>query len=525
MALPVWEPSAERVERANLSRFIKFARKETGNVDLVDHHSLHHWSIADPQRFWMLVWDFCGIRAQGERTPVLVVNDGKMEGARWFPNVRLNFAQNLLRYNDDKTAILFRSEMAAAREITYAELNAEVARFTAALRAEGVGVGDRVAGLLPNIPEAVIAMLATAALGATWSSVSPDLGVDAVTARFGQLEPKVLVAAASYAFGGRRFDCVAKIAAVTARIESVSRVVMAAYLDDESRIDPIRQSVRWDDFLAPHGGARLAFAAVPFDQPLYVLFSPSATSAPTGVVHGVGGTLIQHLKELVLHTDVRREDHVFYYTTCGFLMWNWLVSSLAVGATLVLYDGSPSYPHAGALFDLADECEISVFGTSSKWLAAAQSAGVKPIDTHKLLNLRTILAAGSPLAAETYDFVYRDIKHRVLLAPIGVSVDTLSCVALGSPLLPVYRGEVQCRGLGLALEVLDDAGNSVRDEVGNLACTAPFPSIPCRWWGDDDGSRYRAAYFGKYVGIWCHGERASITANDGIVLAPRQGVA
>lgn len=520
MALPVWEPSAERVERANLSRFIKFARNETGNVDLIDHHSLHHWSIADPERFWMLVWDFCGIRALGERTPVLIRGD-RFEDARWFPNVRLNFAQNLLRYSDDKPALVFRGETGIARELSYADLGAEVAKFAAALQAAGVGVGDRVAGLLPNIPEAAIAMLATAALGATWSSVSPDLGIDAVVARFGQIEPKVLVCAASYAFGGRRFDCIEKIAGVAARIDSIARVVVVPYLDATASIDPIRGAMTWNDFVADHVGARLAFTSVPFDQPLYVLFAPNAAGAPIGIVHGVGGTLIQHLKEWVLHTDVRREDHVFYYTTSGFLMWNWLLSALAVGATVVLYDGSPSYPHAGALFDLAAECEVSVLGTSAKWLAAAQQAGVKPIDTHKLLNLRTILAAGSPLAADTYDYVYRDIKQRVLLASISVSVDTASCTSLGSPILPVYRGEVQCRGLGLAIEILDDEGDPVRDEAGNLACTAPFPSMPIKWWGDDDGSRYRAAYFARVPGAWCHGERASITANDGVVLLGR----
>lgn len=521
MALPVWEPSAERVERANLNRFIKFARKETGNVDLIDHHSLHHWSIADPERFWLLVWDFCGIRAQGERSPVLVQGEN-IEDARWFPNVRLNFAQNLLRHNDDKTAIIFRGESGVARTLTYSELCADVTQFSAALRASGVGMGDRVAGLLPNIPEAAIAMLATAALGATWSSVSPDLGADAVVARFGQIEPKVLVTAASYSFGGRRLDCIDKAAGVAARVASIGRVVVVPYLDAGSPIERIRDAVDWNEFVTPHAGAQIVFTAVPFDHPLYVLFSPNAAGAPTGIVHGVGGTLIQHLKELVLHTDLRREDHVFYYTTCGFLMWNWLMSCLAVGATLVLYDGSPSHPHAGALFDLADECEISVFGTSARWLAAARDAGIRPIDTHKLLNLRTILSAGSPLEPDTYDYVYRDIKQRVMLASIAVSIDIASCYALGSPLLPVYRGEVQCRGLGLAVEVLDDEGKSLRDEVGNMACTAPFPSMPVRWWGDEGGARFRAAYFQRAPGHWCHGERASLTANDGLVLAPRE---
>ncbi len=517
MALPVWEPSAERVERANLSRFIKFARNETGNVDLVDHHSLHHWSIADPERFWLLVWDFCGIRAQGDRTPVLVRGE-RLEDARWFPKVRLNFAQNLLRHGDDKPAIVFRSEAGGTRELSYAELTAEVARFAAALKADGVGVGDCVAGLLPNIPEAAIAMLATAALGATWSSVSPDLGVDAIVARLGQLRPRVLVCASGYAFGGRRFDCFEKASGAAARIDSIARVVVAPYLEPEGSHPAWPRAVRWNEFVASHAGARLDFTAVPFDQPLYVLFAPNANGPPTGIVHGVGGTLIQHLKELVLHTDVRREDRVFYYTTCGFLMWNWLMSGLATGATLVLYDGSPSHPHPGALFDLADEFAVSVFGTSSKWLAAAMQAGVKPIDTHKLLNLRTILAAGSTLSPDTYDYVYRDIKERVLLATLVASVDMASCVALGSPLLPVYGGEVQCRGLGLAVEVLDGKGRPVRDEIGNLAVTEPFPSMPLRFCADTDGSRYRAAYLERIPGAWCRGESASLTVNDGLVL-------
>ena len=520
MALPVWEPSAERVERANLNRFIRFARTETGNVDLIGHHSLYHWSTSDPDRFWTLVWDFCGIRAQGERAPVLVDAD-RIEAARWFPNVRLNFAQNLLRYNDEKPAIVFRSEGGAAREISYSELNAEVAQMAAALAAAGVGVGDRVAGLLPNIPEAAIAMLATAALGATWASCSPDLGADAVTTRFGQLEPKVLVGVARYAFGGRSIDCMAKLADIATRIESLARVVVVPYLDPDPTVGHVRTGTTWNAFVSEHVGARPAFTAVPFDQPLYVLFAPTPSGTCAGIVHGVGGTLIQHLKELVLHIDVRREDRIFYFTTSGFLMWNWLMSALAVGATVVLYDGSPSYPHAGVLFDLADECEVSVFGTTARWLHSVERAGLRPIATHKLLELRSVLVAGPLPAPANYDYVYRDIKPRVLLATLAISPDTLSCAALGSPLLPVYRGEIQCRGLGLRVETVDDGGDSVRDEPGALVYTAPFPSMAIGLWGDRDGRRRHAAWFQRIPGAWGTGERAMLTANDGVVPLAR----
>ncbi len=520
MALPVWEPSAERVKRANLSRFIRFARAETGNVDLIGHHALHHWSTSDPERFWTLVWDFCGIRAQGDRTPVLE-SPGGMESARWFPNVRLNFAQNLLRYNDEKPAIVFRSENGKARELSYAELNAETAQLAAALAAAGVGVGDSVAGLLPNIPEAAIAMLATASLGATWSSCSPDLGVDAVVARFGQLQPKVLFGVARYAFGGRNVDCVDKLAGIANRIGSLDHVVVVPYLAPDPVLGAVRAGITWSAFVAGHVGARPDFTAVPFNQPLYVLFAPSASGAPVGIVHGVGGTLIQHLKELVLHVDVLREDRVFYYTTSGFLMWNWLMSVLAIGATIVLYDGSPSYPRDDVLLDLADECGISVFGTSSKWLDSIEEAGLRPVASHKLLDLRTVLVTGAPLTPANYDFVFRHIKQRVFLSSLAMSAHMLSCTALGSPLLPVYSGELQCRGLGMRVETVDEAGESVREVPGTVVFPAPFPSMPVALWGDSDGSAFRSAYFSRVENAWCVGERAMLTPNDGVVLLGR----
>jgi len=519
MSKPIWEPGTERIERANINRFMRFVRESTGNEDIRRYAPLYEFSIRHPEKFWPLVWEFCGIRAQGEHEPVLVDRD-KMPGARWFPNVRLNFAQNLLRYKDDRTAIVFRNEWGHARELTYAQLHAEVGRLAHALKQAGVGIGDRVAGFLPNMPEAIIAMLATTSLGATWSSCSPDFGIRGVVDRFGQIAPKVLFTADKYGYGGKRFDCLAKIRGVIDELPSVERVVVIPYSGDELELDGLRHAIAWPDFVGSEDHP-LQFEALPFDHPLYVMYSSGTTGVPKCIVHGAGGTLIQHLKELVLHTDLKREDRFFYYTTCGWMMWNWYVSGLAVGATLVVYDGSPSHPGGNALWDLADEVGISVFGTSAKWISAIEKAGVKPRETHKLLHLKTILSTGSPLAPESYDYVYRDIKERVLLASISGGTDIISCFALGNPLLPVYRGELQCRGLGLKVEVLDDAGKPVRGEKGELACSAPFPSMPVFFWNDQDGQKYHYAYFSRVPNVWCHGDHALLTEHDGIVIYGR----
>jgi acetoacetyl-CoA synthetase len=443
-----------------------------------------------------------------------------MPGAVWFPGVRLNFAQNLLRHRDERTAIIARNEWGTRREITYAQLHGEVARLAQALRGAGVGVGDRVAGFLPNIPETVIAMLATTSIGAIWSSCSPDFGIDGVVDRFGQIAPKVLFAADAYGYGGKRFDCLAKLRGVVDRISSIEKLVVIPYSGEALRLDDLPRAVAWPDF-AGDGEPALPFEMLPFDHPLYIMYSSGTTGVPKCIVHGAGGTLIQHLKELVLHTDLKREDRIFYYTTCGWMMWNWLVSSLAVGATLVLYDGSPSHPDGNALWDLADEVGISVFGTSAKWIASIEKAGVKPKHTHGLQALKTILSTGSPLAPESYDYVYRDVKERVLLASISGGTDIISCFALGNPLLPVYRGELQCRGLGMKVEILDDDGKPVRERQGELSCTAPFPSMPVFFWNDPDGEKYRNAYFARVPGAWCHGDHAVLTAHDGIVILGR----
>jgi acetoacetyl-CoA synthetase len=516
---PLWTPSAERRDATNLHRFVRYVRKATGNEDIGSYAPLYDFSIRNPEKFWPLVWEFCGIRATGEFEPALVDGD-RMPGARWFPNVQLNFAQNLLRFKDDRPALVFRNEWGHEREISYAQLHAAVGRVAHALKQAGTGKGDRVAGFLPNLPETVIAMLAAASLGATWSSCSPDFGVNGVVDRFGQIEPKVLFCADAYAYGGKRHDCLGKVREVLAAIPSIERCVVIPYSGDPLRLDDVRNAIPWDDFAGDEDHAP-EFVPTPFDHPLYIMYSSGTTGRPKCIVHGAGGTLLQHLKELVLHTDLKRDDRIFYYTTCGWMMWNWLVSSLAVGATVVLYDGSPTWPDGNALWNLADEVGISIFGTSAKWIDATAKMGVKPRETHKLHALKTILSTGSPLAPESFDYVYRDVKERVLLASISGGTDIISCFALGNPLLPVYRGELQCRGLGMKVEILDEAGKPVRGQPGELACAAPFPSMPVMFWNDPDGEKYRAAYFSKVPGVWCHGDRAELTAHNGIIIYGR----
>jgi acetoacetyl-CoA synthetase len=519
MTAPIWEPGKERVEGANVSRFMRFVREQTGNDDIRRYSPLYEFSVRHPEKFWQLVWEFCGIRASGDFTTVLADAD-KMPGAHWFPGVRLNFAQNLLRHKDDRIALMARNEWGDKREFTYADLHDQVGKLAHALREAGVGIGDRVAGFLPNIPETVIAMLAATSIGATWSSCSPDFGTNGVVDRFGQIAPKVLFSADAYGYGGKRFDCLEKVRAVLDEIPSIERLVVIPYGGDALRLDGLRNAVAWPDFLGTDVHPP-RFESLPFDHPLYIMYSSGTTGVPKCIVHGAGGTLIQHLKELVLHTDLKREDTILYYTTCGWMMWNWLVSSLAVGATIVLYDGSPFHPDGNALWDLVDECGIEVFGTSAKWIAAVEKAGIKPRESHKLLTLKTILSTGSPLSDESFEYVYRDVKERVMLSSISGGTDIISCFALGCPVLPIYRGELQCRGLGMKVEILDDAGKPVREEKGELACTAPFPSMPIGFWNDPQGEKYHNAYFSKIPNVWCHGDHALQTEHDGIVIYGR----
>ncbi|MEX2299495.1 MAG: acetoacetate--CoA ligase, partial [Bryobacterales bacterium] len=450
----------------------------------------------------------------------VAVDMDHMPGARWFEGAHLNFAENLLRYNDDQPAIVAWNESGAKRSLTFAYLNAEVSGLAAALRDAGVLPGDRVAALMPNVPETLIAMLAAVSLGAVWSSCSPDFGAKGVLDRFGQIEPKVLFTVDGYHYGGKRIELAERIEEIAKQLPATEKIVVIGYLEAEPTL-PTPNSVRYSDFTASEESPRMEFEQLPFDHPLYIMYSSGTTGLPKCMIHGAGGTLLQHLKELVLHTDVKRGDRVFYYTTCGWMMWNWLVSSLAAGAAVVLYDGSPIHPKKDILFELAEQERLTVFGTSAKYLAMIEKEGLAPRDSHDLSAMRALLSTGSPLAPQSYDYVYEKVKTDVCLSSISGGTDIISCFALGNPIGPVYRGEIQTRGLGMKVEIFNDAGESVRGEKGELVCTKPFPSMPVAFWDDPQGAKYRAAYFDDYPDVWRHGDWAELTEHDGLVIYGR----
>ncbi len=519
MSNPLWQPSPERAQATNMARFIQFVGS-TLAPEVTDYSSLYTFSIDQPEAFWRAVWEFGELRAS-VRDGRVVDNWPAMPGTRWFPEARLNFAENLLRRDDDGVAIEFAGEGGVRSTLSWRELNDEVARIAAGLKAMDVKPGDRVAGYLPNLPETVIAMLAATSIGAIWSSCSPDFGVRGVLDRFGQIEPKVLFAAAAYRYNDKTHDCLGRLAELLPELPGVERVVVTPYAADAMDLSAFGdRATAWADF-GPADPGPLEFEQLPFDHPVYILYSSGTTGVPKCIVHGAGGTLLQHLKELQLHTDLKRDDRFFYFTTCGWMMWNWLVSGLAVGATLVLYDGSPFHPGGEVLWDLADELDVAVFGTSAKWIAACEKAGVKPRDTHRLEKLRAILSTGSPLLPESFDYVYRDVKSDVQLSSISGGTDIVSCFALGNPVLPVYKGELQCRGLGMAVEIRNDDGEVVVDETGELTCSRPFPCMPVGFWNDPDGERYKAAYFEKFPGVWSHGDYARLTPRGGLMIYGR----
>jgi len=518
-ALPLWSPSGDRIERSHLKRFMREVERRWG-VHCRDHASLYRWSVEQPEQFWLSVWDFCDVVAQ-TRGDVVLEDGDRMPGARWFPGARLNYAENLLRRSDDAVAIVFRGEGKVRSSVTYAELHHEVSRLQQALREEGVGVGDRVAGYVPNVPGAIIAMLATASLGATWSSCSPDFGPQGVLDRFGQIEPKVLIAADGYFYGGKTIDVMPRVAEVVSRLPSVRRTVIIPYTRRDLDLAGIPGAVDVHDFMAPFQPGKLSFEQLPFDHPLFIMFSSGTTGVPKCIVHGAGGTLLQHLKEHQLHVDVHPTDRLFYFTTCGWMMWNWLATGLASGATLMLFDGSPFYPKGNVLFDFAQDEGMTIFGTSAKYIDSLRKLDLKPKDTHDLSRLRTMLSTGSPLVAESFEYVYSNIKADLCLSSISGGTDIVSCFVLGSPMLPVWRGEIQCRGLGLAVDVWNDEGRPVRGERGELVCTKPFPCMPVGFWNDPDGSRYRAAYFERFPNVWCHGDFCELTDHDGMVIHGR----
>ena len=512
-AQPIWTPSLFRIADANLTRFMPFV--EARGTRIADYDALYRWSVEDPGAFWEALWDFCGVSGIRGEGPAL--DDGeRMPGARWFPGARLNFAENLLAAGPDaEPAIVFRNERGDRRELAWGELRAEVARIAAGLVQDGVGPGDVVAGFLPNLPEAVIAMLAAASIGATWTSCSPDFGVHGVLDRFGQVKPTVLFTADGYYYAGKTLDSLAPIAGVLKSLPTVRRVVAVRYVG----AGRLPGAVEFGDYGQPRSASR--FSRLPFDHPLYILYSSGTTGVPKCIVHGAGGTLLQHLKEHRLHTDVKPGDRLFFFTTCGWMMWNWLASALASEATIVLFDGSPLHPGPEVLWQMAADEGVTIFGTSPRYLAALEKAGYRPRERHGLATLRTLLSTGSPLGPEQYDFVADAIGPEVQLASISGGTDIVSCFALGNPLLPVYRGELQGRGLGMKVEVWGDDGRPVTGEKGELVCTAPFPSMPVGFWDDAGGKRYRAAYFERYPGIWHHGDYALLTPRGGLVILGR----
>jgi len=515
---PLWTPSPARVLQANLTAFLAFLRTE-GFGSFADYGALYRWSVESPEKFWPAVWDFCGMVAS-RRWDRVAVDLDQMPGARWFEGARLNFAENLLRFRDDQPAVIFWNESGARRRLSFAELFAGVSRLAAALREAGVAPGDRVAAWMPNIPETLIAMLAAASLGAAWSSCSPDFGTKGVLDRFGQIQPKVLFTVDGYCYGGKRIELSERVREVAKQLPATEKIVVIGYLEAEPAL-PTANAARYVEFAAAGPSPQIPFEQLPFDHPLYILYSSGTTGLPKCMVHGAGGTLLQHLKELVLHTDLKRSDRIFYYTTCGWMMWNWLVSSLAAGATVVLYDGSPIHPKRDILFDLAGQERLTVFGTSAKYLAMIEKEGLAPRESHDLSALRTILSTGSPLAPHSFDYVYEKVKRDVCLSSISGGTDIVSCFALGNPIGPVYRGEIQTRGLGMKVEIFNDAGELVRGEKGELVCTRPFPSMPIGFWNDPGGKKYRAAYFEDYPGVWRHGDWAELTAHDGLIIHGR----
>jgi len=510
-----------------MSAFLRYA----GGGAPLTYAELYGWSVLHPEEFWPKVWSFSGLIASdlgdGRQWDEVVRGLGRMAppdpelGPRWFLGARLNFAENLLRYRDDRDAIVAWSESGFQKKLSFDELHREVARVASALRTAGIQTGDRVAGFLPNIPEAMIAMLAAASIGAVWSSCSPDFGAQGVLDRFGQIEPRVLFCTTRYRYNGKDIELGERVAEVVRQIPAIERVVVVPYGDGQPGDATIPKAVTWDEFAGTAGGEELVYERLAFDHPLYILYSSGTTGLPKCMVHGAGGTLLQHFKEHGLHVDIKRDDRVFYFTTCGWMMWNWLVSSLALGSTIVLYDGAPFPAAPETLWSMAEQERITIFGTSAKYIATCEKYGLAPRETHDLSALRTILSTGSPLAGHSFDYVYSKVKPDVHLASISGGTDIVACFAGGNPIAPVYRGEIQTRALGMAVHVFDENGEAVVEAPGELVCTRPFVSMPVAFWNDPGGTKYRAAYFERYPSVWRHGDWCELTEHDGMIIYGR----
>ena len=518
MVQPLWTPSEQRVKDTNMYRFLESVNNRH-NQSFVGYDELYSWSIENLEDFWAEMWSFLNIKAS--KTYDRVIDDpAKMPGAQWFSGSRLNFAENLLRYRDDQTALIFRGENLVRRTLTYQELFLEVAGVAASLKKMGIEPGDRIVGFMPNMPETIIAMLAATSLGAVWSSCSPDFGVKGVLDRFGQTRPRLIFTADGYYFKGKTIDSLEKIAGISAEIPSIEKVVVVPYISAEPDLEKLPNSLLFADFRTT-GVSDIDYVQLPFDHPLYIMYSSGTTGLPKCMVQSAGGVLIHQLKELILHTDLKREDTIFYFTTCGWMMWNWLTCSLGVGATLVLFDGNPFFPGPGALWQMAEEEKITVFGTSAGYIAALKNTGVKPGSEYNLQPLKALLSTGSPLSREDFHFIYDEIKKDLQLASISGGSDLNGCFALGNPMGPVYEGELQCRGLGMKVFAYNEQGEPVVGEQGELVCTAPFPSMPIYFWDDDDGSKYHSAYFEGFPGVWTHGDFIEVTERGGLIMYGR----
>ena len=519
MTKKLWEPSQERIERCNLHRFMHRINQRY-DKDLADYSHLWQWSTENITDFWKEVWNFVGIHSQ---TPYERVVDDleQFPGARWFEGAELNFAQNLLRRSDNGIALAFHSEGREPVRMTYAALNNQVAQVAKALEQLGVQPGDRVAGFMPNMPQTVVAMLAATSLGAIWSSCSPDFGIKGVLDRFGQIQPKVLFTADGYFFKGRSFDSLSRVAEIIQDLPSIEKVVVVPYTQAQPDLGQVKGAVLFDEFKSHQDGLEIAFRPLPFQHPLYIMFTSGTTGLPKCMVQSAGGILINQLKELVLHCDLGPDDSIFYFTTCGWMMWNWLVSSLAVGSKVVLFDGNPFHPDPNVLWKMAQDEKLSIFGTSAGYLTALEATGCKPKDTFDLGSLKAVLSTGSPLSVESFEYVYRDIKSDLQLASIAGGSDINGCFVGGNPMGPVHAGEIQCRCLGMKVAAFDEMGQPVIGTEGELVCQAPSPSMPIEFWKDPDGKKYHGAYFDQYPGVWRHGDFIVITDRGSVVIHGR----
>jgi len=519
MAKLLWKPSEERIKRTNMYRFMKLIN-EKYQKNFTEYDHLYQWSIEYIADFWASMWEFAEIKASKPYDQV--VDDlGKMLGVNWFTGARLNFAENILRFKDDQTAIIFKGESQDSIKITHAQLYDEVARIARSLKEMGVQAGDRVVGFMPNMPETIIAMLAATSLGAVWSSCSPDFGIKGVLDRFGQIKPKVLFTANGYSFQGKLFDSLERISNILKQLPSIEKVVVVPYTVKDPDISTIDNAVHFKDFRSSESNLEIEFEQLPFDHPLYIMYSSGTTGLPKCMVQSAGGILIHHMKEHLLHTDLKREDTIFYFTTCGWMMWNWLASTLAVGTTLVLFDGNPFHPDPGALWKMAQDEKISIFGTSAGYIEALRNTGLKPGEEYDLTSLKAVLSTGSPLSVEGFEYIYSAVKEDLQLASIAGGTDLNGCFAIGNPMGPVYAGELQCRALAMKVDAFDENGNSIVNQQGELVCKAPFPSMPIYFWNDPGNEKYHSAYFDVYPNVWNHGDYIEITDRGGVVMLGR----